>query len=60
MINDLSLEMQRKFENTDRRLQGLNDNLKNNIVDKMNKSVMSIKDTIINILKEDKAQLRSR
>ena len=38
--------MERKFEKTNERLQELNDHLKTNIVDQMNESVMSIKDTI--------------
>ena len=38
--------MERKFENTNKKLQEFNDHLKTNIVDQVNKSVMSIKDTI--------------
>ena len=60
MINDLTLDMDGKFENTNKRLQELNDNLKTNIVDQMNESVMSIKDTIIDALKEENAQLRNK
>ena len=60
MISDLRLGMERKFENTNKRLQELNDRLKPNIVDQMNESVMSIKDTIIDALKEDNAQLRNK
>ena len=44
MIYDLRLDMERKFENTNKRLQELNDHLKTNIVDEMSESVMSIKD----------------
>ena len=44
MIYDLRLDMERKFENTNKRLQELNDHLKTNIVVEMNESVMSIKD----------------
>ena len=60
MISDLRLGMERKFENTNKRLQELNDRLKPNIVDQMNESVMSIKDTIIDALKEDNAQLGNK
>ena len=60
MISDLRLDMERKFENTNKRLEELNDHLKTNIVDQMNESVMSIKDTIIDALKEDNAQLRNK
>ena len=60
MISDLRLDMERKFENTNNRLEELNDHLKTNIVDQMNESVMSIKDTIIDALKEDNAQLRNK
>ena len=60
MISDLKLDMERKFENTNKRLQELNDHLKTNIVDQMNESVMSIKDTIIDALKEDNAQLGNK
>ena len=49
MISDLRLDMERKFENTNNRLQELNDHLKTNIVDEMNESVISIKDTIIDV-----------
>ena len=60
MISDLRLDMERKFENTNKRLEELNDHLKTNIVDQMNESIMSIKDTIIDALKEDNAQLRNK
>ena len=60
MINDLRLDMERKLENTNKRLQELNDHLKSNIVDQVNESVMSIKDTIIEALKEDNAKLRNK
>ena len=62
MISDLRLDMERKFENTNKRPQELNDHLKTNIyiVDQMNESVMSIKDKIIDALKEDNAQLRNK
>ena len=60
MISDLKLDMERKFENTNKRLQELNNHLKINIVDQMNECVMSIKDTIIDALKEDNAQLRNK
>ena len=52
MISDLRLDIERKFENTNKILQELNDHLKTNIVDQMNESVMSIKDTIIDALKK--------
>ena len=52
--------MDRKFENTSERLQEWNDHLKTNIVDQINASVMSIKDKIIDALKEDSAQLRNK
>ena len=52
--------MDRKFENTNKRLQKLNYHLKINMVDQINESVISIKDTIIDALKENKAQLRSK
>ena len=42
------------------RLQELNDHLKTNMVDQMNESVISIKDTIIDALKEENAQLRNK
>ena len=60
MISDLKLDMERKCENTNKRLQELNNHLKINIVNQMNESVMSIKDTIIDALKEDNAQLRNK
>ena len=60
MISDLRLDMERKFENTNNRLEELNDHLKTNIVDQMNESIMSIKDKIIDALKEDNAQLRTK
>ena len=56
-ISDLRFDMERKFENTKKRLQELNDHLKTNIVDQ---SVSSIKDTVIDALKEDNAQLRNK
>ena len=59
MINDLRLDMQRKFKNTNKRLQKIKVHLKINIVDRVNESVMSIKNTIIDALKEDNAQLRN-
>ena len=60
MISDLRLDMERKFENTNNRLEELNVHLKTNIVDQMNESIMSIKDKIIDALKEDNAQLRTK
>ena len=60
MICDLRLDMERKFENTNKRLQELNDHLKANIVDQMNESILSLKDTIIDALKEDNGQLRNK
>ena len=42
------------------RLQELNDHLKTNMVDQINESVISIKDTIIDALKEENAQLRNK
>ena len=60
MISDLRLDMERKFENTNNRLEELNDHLKTNIVDQMNESIMSIKDKIIDALKEDNAQRRTK
>ena len=60
MINDLRLDMERKFENTNKRLQELNDHLKTSIVDQVNEIVMNIKDIIIDALKEDNAQLRNK
>ena len=52
--------MERKFENTNKRLQELNDHLKTNIVDQMNESVTGIKDATIDALKKDNAQLRNK
>ena len=43
MINDLRLDMERKFENTNKRLEELNDHLKTNIVDQMNQRKSSLK-----------------
>ena len=60
MICDLRLDMERKFENTNKRLQELNDHLKANILDQMNESILSLKDTIIDALKEDNGQLRNK
>ena len=60
MINDLRLDMEMKFEKINKRLQELNDHLKTNRVDQVNESVMSIKDTIIDLLKEVNAQLRNK
>ena len=57
---DVRLDMERKFENTKKRLQELNDHLKTNIADQMNESVMSIKDTIIDALKENNSQLPNK
>ena len=60
IISDFRLDMERKFENTNNRLQELNDHLKTNIMDQMNESVISIKDTITDALKEDNTQLRNK
>ena len=60
MINDLRLDMERKFENTNKRLQEWNDHLKTNIVDQVNESVISIKEAINDTSKEDNAQLRNK
>ena len=54
LINDLRLDMERKFENTNRRLQELPDHRKTNIVDQMNDH------TIIDVSKEDNAQLTNK
>ena len=60
MISDLGLDIERKFEKTNKRLQELNGHLKTNIDDQMNESVMSIKNTIIDALKEGNDQLRNK
>ena len=60
MISELRLDMERKFEKTNKRLQELNGHLKTNIDDQMNESVMSIKNTIIDALKEGNDQLRNK
>ena len=60
MISDLRLDMERKFEKTNKRLQELNGHLKTNIDDQMNESVRSIKNTIIDALKEGNDQLRNK
>ena len=52
--------MRKKFENTNTRIQELNDHLKTSIVDQINESIMSIKDAIIDASKEDNAQLRNK
>ena len=52
--------MGKKFENTNTRIQELNDHLKTSIVDQINESIMSIKDAIIDASKEDNAQLRNK
>ena len=52
--------MERKFENTNKRLQEWNDHLKTNIVDQVNESVISIKEAINDTSKEDNAQLRNK
>ena len=54
LINDLRLDMERKFENTNRRLQELPDHRKTNIVDQMNDH------TINDVSKEDNAQLTNK
>ena len=54
LINDLRLDMERKFENTNRRLQELPGHRKTNIVDQMNDH------TIIDVSKEDNAQLTNK
>ena len=54
LINDLRLDMERKFENTNRTLQELPDHRKTNIVDQMNDH------TIIDVSKEDNAQLTNK
>ena len=60
MISDLRLDIERKFEKTNKRLQKLNGHLKTSIDDQMNESVMSIKNTIIDTLKEGNDQLRNK
>ena len=60
MISDLGLDIERKFEKTNKRLQELNGHLKTSIDDQMNESVMSIKNTIIDALKEGNDQLRNK
>ena len=60
MISDLGLDIERKFEKTNKRLQELNGHLKTNMDDQMNESVMSIKNTIIDALKEGNDQLRNK
>ena len=54
LINDLRLDMERKFENTNGRLQELHDHLRTIIVDQMNDH------TIIDLSKEDNAQLTNK
>ena len=60
MISDLRLDIERKFEKTNKRLWELSCHLKINIDDQMNESVVSIKNTIIDALKEGNDQLRDK
>ena len=50
-INDIRLDMERKFENNNKRLQELNDHLKISIIGQMNESFISIKDSLVDALK---------
>ena len=50
-INDFRLDMERKFENNNKRLQELNDHLKISIIGQMNESFIGIKDSLVDALK---------
>ena len=59
-INDLRAEVERKFENANKALKKWNIYLKTNNVDQMKESVMSIKETITDSLKENYARPRNK
>ena len=50
-INDFRLDMERKFENNNKRLQELNDHLKISIIGQMNEIFIGIKDSLVDALK---------
>ena len=57
LLSSLKNWIQSKFENINTRLSQIENNLESNISEQVNKSIMSIKDSIITALKDDNKML---
>ena len=53
LLSSLKNEIQSKFENINTRLNQIESNLESNITEQVNKSILSVKDSIITVLRDD-------
>ena len=60
LLADLKNEIQTKFGNINNKLNEIENNIKSNITEQVNESIISIKESIINALKEENKLLKSK
>ena len=60
LLADLKNEIQTKFGNINSKLNEIENNIKSNITEQVNESIISIKESIINALKEENKLLKSK
>ena len=58
ILSGLKNEIQSKFENVNTRLNQIESNLLNNIIDQVNRSIMSVKESLITALKDENKMLQ--
>ena len=58
ILSGLKNEIQSKFENVNTRLNQIESNLENNIIDQVNGSIMSVKESLITALKDENKMLQ--
>ena len=60
LLSSLKDEIQSKFENVNTRLNQIESNLESNITEQVNKSILSVKDSIITALRDDNKMLQAK
>ena len=60
LLSSLKNEIQSKFENINTRLNQIESNLESNITEQVNKSILSVKDSIITALRDDNKMLQAK
>ena len=60
MLSSLKNEIQSKFENINTRLNQTESNLESNITEQVNKSILSVKDSIVTALRDDNKMLQGK
>ena len=60
LLVDLKNEIQTKFGNINNKLNEIENNIKSNITEQVNESIISVKESIINDLKEENQLLKKK